>query len=121
MPKVSVTLKTNRTQRTYHGDYAYVSVMNEDGVGDRWEQEPVGWKEGLGLFFCGMSALRTVAEQKGKEGFKEAARAAMDVMALFDPASTESDRAAKVEKIAAVLEKLGGSVDKKVRKSRKKE
>ena len=34
MPKVSVTVKKGRNQRTYAGDYAFVSLMNEDGVGE---------------------------------------------------------------------------------------
>lgn len=110
MPNVSVTIKTNRAQRTYGGDYAYVSLMNESGAGNRWEQEPVNWKGGLGLFFSGMSALRTVAEQEGDEGFKEAARAAMDTMALFDPSSTKERKEESAKRLGGILEKLVGSV-----------
>jgi len=109
MPKVSVTIKAGRNQRNYEGDYAFVSLMNEDGNGNRWEQEPVGWKDGLGLFFCGMNALRTVAEQQGEEGFKEAARSAMDVLSLFDPASTDEDKKEKTKKLKSIIDKLGVS------------
>ena len=119
MPNVSVTIKTNRTQRVYKGDFAFVSVMNEDGVGSRWEQEPVGWRGGLGLFFTGMGALRTVAEQKGREGFKEAARAAMDVLAVFDPDCPQKEKVAKARKVAALMSKTLGE-DPGGEKSRKK-
>lgn len=121
MPKVSVTLKTNRTQRTYHGDYAYVSVMNEDGVGDRWEQEPVNWKNGIGLFFCGMGALRTVAEQEGPEGFKEAARAAMDIMGLFDPSLSDEEKREKAKRVEDTLKRMSGSSGKGGKKKSKGE
>ena len=84
-PKVSVTISTNRKSRTYDGDYAYVAVQTADGKIARWEQEPTGWMDGLGLFYAGLAALRTVAEEKGNMRFHVAARAALDAMNEFDP------------------------------------
>ena len=83
--KVETTVGNHRKKRTYQSDYVFVSMLNADGRGNRWEQDPAGWEGGLGLFFSGMAALRAVAEQKGNERFKVAARAALDAMADFDP------------------------------------
>jgi len=91
-PKVSVTISTNRKSRTYTGDYAYVAVQTEDGKIARWEQEPTGWMDGLGLFYAGLAALRTVAEQQGNMRFHVAARAALDAMQEFDPSRTDEPK-----------------------------
>jgi len=118
MPKVSVTIVSGGNKRTYAADYAYVGLLNGDGVGSRWEQEPIGWKDGLGLFFSGMHALKAVAEQEGKEGFKEAARAAMNAMSLFDPDLTEEDKQEKVKDLKDLLEKRGVEKERKKRSSK---
>jgi hypothetical protein len=117
MPKVSVTISIGQKKRTYTGDYAFVGLLNEDGSGSRWEQEPTGWKDGLGIFFTGMHALKTVAEQEGNEGFKIAARTAMDVLSLFDPEVEAEEKKSTAERLLPFLEKRA----KKKSKTSKKE
>ena len=93
MPKVSVTVKDGRTTRTYEDEYVFVYAVH-DSFGSpegRWLQQPQGWKDGLGLFFAGIEALKVVAEQEGDERFKVAARAAIDSINSFVDGKENSD------------------------------
>jgi hypothetical protein len=104
--KVSVTLGDTRTKREYTADYAFVGLMNEDGVGCRWEQEPIGWKGGLGLFHTGMEAFKVLAEQEGEEGFKTLSRAVMDLLRAFEPGLDIKERVKSRKKVVKLLEKV---------------
>lgn len=103
--KVSVTLDEGRTKRNYTADYVYVGLINENGIGSRWEQSPKGWQGGLGLFFTGMEAFRVLAEQEGDEGFKTISRSVMDLLGVFDPKHSKKERVAKAEAVTALLKK----------------
>jgi hypothetical protein len=91
MPKV--TVKDGRESRTYEDEYAFVYVVHDvmDSPEGRWFQSPNGWRNGMGLFFAGIEALKAVAEQKGNEAFKVAARAALDAINGLSPESGEED------------------------------
>jgi len=84
MPKVTVTIKGQSGTRSYKGDYVYVYVVDENGVG-RWFQDPSGWMEGQGLFFAGVEALKVCAEEKGTKRLTLASRAALDAVNEFSP------------------------------------
>jgi len=80
--------------------------MNEDGVGSRWEQEPKGWKDGLGLFHIGMEAFKVIAEQKGNEGFKTLSRTVLDLLGAFEPGISLEEQLKKKENVLKILQKV---------------
>lgn len=106
--KVSVTIENGRTRRTYAGDYAYVGIMNETDTGSRWEQEPKGWKDGLGLFYTGMEAFKVLAEQEGDEGFKTLSRAIMDLLHAFEPGLDPEEQLKSKQRVEKTLAKVKG-------------
>ena len=117
--KIKTAIGTTRSSREYTSDYAFLALLNDNEKGERWEQEPANYLGGYGLFKVGLGALRLVAEQEGAEAFKRAARAAMDVMGIMDPALTEEERAEKGVAAAEFVKKFAPKTRAKKSSSKK--
>jgi hypothetical protein len=76
----NVTVESGSGKRSYKGTYVHLTAIDVDKTGSisvRYYDEPVGWEKGMGQFLVAFNALHAVADMKGNEKFKVAAREAL--------------------------------------------
>jgi len=89
-----VTVEDGDRKWTYEGDYVaagVVTLAKEEGKKDivRPIDAPRNWKDGLGTFHVAVQLLRCVADGDGKGVFKDAAKAALDIIDRIEKGETD--------------------------------